>query len=97
MRLLCNFKLTELLKDSTKFRLTWNIVFISPPTQDPQRSITMKSIDKVSGLDLMPGKELEYGKSITDACIGWEDSVQVLDLLAEAVRQRRVKRAAEFE
>ncbi|AVR89267.1 3-deoxy-7-phosphoheptulonate synthase AroG [Thauera aromatica] len=47
--------------------------------------------------DLMPGKELEYGKSITDACIGWEDSVQVLDLLAEAVRQRRVKRAAEFE
>ncbi|APR06103.1 2-keto-3-deoxy-D-arabino-heptulosonate-7- phosphate synthase I alpha [Thauera chlorobenzoica] len=47
--------------------------------------------------DLMPGKELEYGKSITDACIGWEDSVQVLDILAEAVRQRRVKRAAEFE
>ncbi len=47
--------------------------------------------------DLMPGKELEYGKSITDACIGWEDSVLVLDILAEAVRQRRVKRAAELE
>jgi 3-deoxy-7-phosphoheptulonate synthase len=47
--------------------------------------------------DLVPGKELEYGKSITDACIGWEDSLQVLDTLAEGVRQRRVKRAAQFE
>ena len=37
--------------------------------------------------------KLEYGKSITDACIGWEDSLTVLDVLAEAVRQRRVKRA----
>ena len=46
--------------------------------------------------DLVPGKELEYGKSITDACIGWEDSVEVLDILAEGVRQRRIKRAAEF-
>ena len=43
--------------------------------------------------DLIPGKELEYGKSITDACLGWEDSVTVLEILAEAVRQRRVKRA----
>ena len=43
--------------------------------------------------DLKPGAELEYGKSITDACIGWEDSLTVLDVLAEAVRQRRVKRA----
>ncbi|WP_374480189.1 3-deoxy-7-phosphoheptulonate synthase AroG [Zoogloea sp.] len=43
--------------------------------------------------DLKPGVELEYGKSITDACIGWEDSLTVLDVLAEAVRQRRVQRA----
>ncbi|WP_153163210.1 3-deoxy-7-phosphoheptulonate synthase AroG [Zoogloea sp. 1C4] len=43
--------------------------------------------------DLKPGVELEYGKSITDACIGWEDSLMVLDVLAEAVRQRRVRRA----
>jgi 3-deoxy-7-phosphoheptulonate synthase len=40
--------------------------------------------------DLMPGKPLEHGKSITDACLGWEDSVVVLDLLAQAVRDRRV-------
>ena len=43
--------------------------------------------------DLKPGVPLEYGQSITDACIGWEDSVTVLDLLAEGVRQRRVCRA----
>ncbi|HYP82217.1 3-deoxy-7-phosphoheptulonate synthase [Variovorax sp.] len=40
-----------------------------------------------------PGKNkveaLEYGQSITDACIGWDDSVQVLDTLAQAVKQRR--------
>jgi 3-deoxy-7-phosphoheptulonate synthase len=40
-----------------------------------------------------PGKDdstlLEYGKSITDACIGWGDSLNVLEMLSEAVRQRR--------
>lgn len=40
-----------------------------------------------------PGKDkvsaLEYGKSITDACIGWDDSVSVLDTLAHAVKKRR--------
>ncbi len=33
--------------------------------------------------------KLEYGKSITDACIGWDDSLQVLEVLAGAVKQRR--------
>ncbi|MFN4064676.1 MAG: 3-deoxy-7-phosphoheptulonate synthase AroG [Parazoarcus communis] len=47
--------------------------------------------------DLKPGCTLEYGMSITDACIGWDDSVGVLDTLAEGVRQRRIKRAREFE
>jgi 3-deoxy-7-phosphoheptulonate synthase len=40
--------------------------------------------------DLVPGRPLEYGKSVTDACLGWEDSTLVLDTLAEAVRQRRL-------
>ncbi len=39
--------------------------------------------------DLKPGVLLEYGKSITDACIGWEDTEHVLQKLAEAVRERR--------
>jgi len=32
--------------------------------------------------------KLEYGKSITDACIGWEHSLEVLDVLSEAVKVR---------
>ncbi len=34
---------------------------------------------------------LTYGQSITDACIGWEDSVRVIHDLAGAVRARRYK------
>jgi 3-deoxy-7-phosphoheptulonate synthase len=44
--------------------------------------------------DLLPGKALEYGQSITDACIGWEDSLTALDILADAVRRRRLAVAA---
>jgi len=33
--------------------------------------------------------KLAYGQSITDACIGWNDSLTVLDILSEAVRERR--------
>jgi len=40
-----------------------------------------------------PGKDdstrLEYGKSITDACLGWDDSIKTLELLSEAVLARR--------
>ncbi|KAF3360314.1 Rho GDP-dissociation inhibitor [Verticillium dahliae VDG1] len=32
---------------------------------------------------------LKYGVSITDACIHWDDTVYVLDTLANAVKQRR--------
>ncbi len=35
------------------------------------------------------GSELVYGQSITDACIGWEDTVAVLEELAVAVATRR--------
>lgn len=45
-----------------------------------------------------PGKDqvgaLEYGKSITDACLGWDDSADVLALLSEAVLARRAAKAA---
>jgi len=38
--------------------------------------------------DLVPGKELTYGQSITDACLGWDDSAKLLDVLAKSVRAR---------
>ena len=41
--------------------------------------------------DLEPGKELQYGVSITDGCIGWDDTAEVLESLAEAVTTRRRK------
>jgi 3-deoxy-7-phosphoheptulonate synthase len=40
--------------------------------------------------DLVAGKELTYGQSITDGCIDWDSSVQVLENLAASVRQRRL-------
>jgi len=43
--------------------------------------------------DLVAGQPLAHGVSITDACIGWDDTVRVLDLLAEGVRSRRIARA----
>jgi len=40
--------------------------------------------------DLVAGKELTYGQSITDGCIDWDSSITVLNGLAQAVRQRRL-------
>lgn len=39
--------------------------------------------------DHTPGCTLEYGKSITDPCLGWEDTLKLLDTLAAGVRARR--------
>ncbi|WP_426702484.1 3-deoxy-7-phosphoheptulonate synthase [Rhodanobacter sp. Col0626] len=44
--------------------------------------------------DLLPGQPLRYGQSITDGCIDWTRSVQVLEQLAQAVRQCRLRDAA---
>ena len=42
-----------------------------------------------------PGKDkpdkLEFGKSITDACLGWDDSLECLDILSNAVLARRAR------
>ncbi|NYE26079.1 3-deoxy-7-phosphoheptulonate synthase AroG [Pigmentiphaga litoralis] len=40
--------------------------------------------------DLIPGQPLVYGQSITDGCIDWDSSVQVLQRLAQAVKARRL-------
>ncbi len=41
--------------------------------------------------DQCPGKPLEYGQSITDGCIGWDDTMPLLRELAAAVQSRRLK------
>jgi 3-deoxy-7-phosphoheptulonate synthase len=41
--------------------------------------------------DFGPSQDLVYGQSVTDACLGWEESAQLLRILAEAVRNRRAQ------
>ena len=57
--------------------------------------VMIESHLKAGRQDLLPGRDLVYGQSITDACIGWEDSVPLLDSLAEAVRKRRLEHEVE--
>jgi 3-deoxy-7-phosphoheptulonate synthase len=59
--------------------------------------VMVESHLKAGRQDLLPGKELVYGLSVTDACIGWDDSRALLDTLADAVRQRRLKAEAEAD
>jgi 3-deoxy-7-phosphoheptulonate synthase len=44
--------------------------------------------------DLVPGKPLVYGQSITDGCVDWDTSMNLLDRLARAVRGRRERLAS---
>jgi 3-deoxy-7-phosphoheptulonate synthase len=46
--------------------------------------------------DVVPGKPLTYGQSITDGCIDWKTTVSALNLLAEAVETRRNARSSKF-
>ena len=41
--------------------------------------------------DLVPGKALAHGVSITDPCLGWDDTERLLETLAQGVRQRRLR------
>ncbi|MET0988375.1 MAG: 3-deoxy-7-phosphoheptulonate synthase [Steroidobacteraceae bacterium] len=51
--------------------------------------IMVESHLKAGRQDLVPGRAPEYGQSITDGCIDWPSSVDVLEQLAKAVTKRR--------
>jgi 3-deoxy-7-phosphoheptulonate synthase len=53
--------------------------------------VMVESHLKAGRQDHLPGKDLVYGMSITDACLGWDDSRKVLDILADAVKKRRIQ------
>ncbi|MCA2018664.1 3-deoxy-7-phosphoheptulonate synthase [Vibrio tritonius] len=36
-------------------------------------------------------QNLTYGQSITDPCLGWEDTATMLDMLAQAIKDRRTR------
>ncbi|MDE2148524.1 MAG: 3-deoxy-7-phosphoheptulonate synthase [Gammaproteobacteria bacterium] len=44
--------------------------------------------------DLRPADEMVFGQSVTDACLGWDDSAGLLHALARAVCRRRARQAA---
>ena len=50
----------------------------------------------LEGRNPTPGKDdvnrLAYGQSITDACLGWGDSLQALEVLSGAVQKARSAR-----
>jgi 3-deoxy-7-phosphoheptulonate synthase len=43
--------------------------------------------------DLVPGQPLARGVSITDACIGWDETAALLASLAEGVKKRRLAKS----
>jgi 3-deoxy-7-phosphoheptulonate synthase len=53
--------------------------------------VMIESHLKAGRQDLNPGQPLTYGQSVTDGCIGWESSVEVLGRLATAVKARRAR------
>ena len=55
--------------------------------------VMIESNLKAGRQDLVAGKPLEYGKSITDACISFDDTQRAVEILGSAVRQRRLNAA----
>jgi 3-deoxy-7-phosphoheptulonate synthase len=51
--------------------------------------VMIESHLKAGRQELTPGQPLVYGQSITDGCLGWEETVILLDCLADAVRKRQ--------
>ncbi len=58
--------------------------------EDRIMGVMIESHLKAGRQDVTPGKPLVYGQSITDACIGWDDTKELLKELADSVEQRRV-------
>jgi len=52
--------------------------------------VMIESLLNAGRQDLKPHEPLAYGVSVTDACIDWNTTADVLDRLAAAVRQRRL-------
>ncbi|HET9584162.1 MAG TPA: 3-deoxy-7-phosphoheptulonate synthase, partial [Bradyrhizobium sp.] len=72
---------------------------IAQQVSDGEQRITGVMIESnlVAGRqDVVPGKPLTYGQSITDGCIGWDTTVSALSALANAVTARRNVRSRKF-
>lgn len=77
-----------------KYKNQYNVImYISELIRNGYKNITGVMIEsnlKEGNQKLENKNKLEYGKSITDECINWEDTVTTLRILANAVREKRV-------
>ncbi|MBK0870453.1 3-deoxy-7-phosphoheptulonate synthase [Saccharopolyspora sp. HNM0986] len=53
------------------------------------RGVMVESFLVPGRQDVLPGRALTEGQSITDSCLGWDDTAELLRRLAAAVRARR--------
>lgn len=63
--------------------------------ESPVMGVMVESNLVAGRQDIVPGDELVYGQSITDACISWEDTVPLLEGLAAAVERSRYRHGNE--
>jgi 3-deoxy-7-phosphoheptulonate synthase len=77
-------------KDHTRQALVCRDVARQIAKGDPHIIGVMLESNLVAGAQkLVPGQQLVYGQSITDACMGWEETAGLLGELATAVRSAR--------
>jgi 3-deoxy-7-phosphoheptulonate synthase len=54
--------------------------------------VMVESHLKSGSQSVVQGQELVYGQSITDACLSWEDTLPLLEKLANTVQKRRLNK-----
>jgi 3-deoxy-7-phosphoheptulonate synthase len=97
-RLMIDFSHANSSKDYQKqMAVTENVAGQIASGDERIVGVMVESHLKPGRQDLIEGKPLAYGQSITDACLGWEDSEKVLSTLADAVRKRRLVRDAKTD
>ncbi|WP_444896652.1 3-deoxy-7-phosphoheptulonate synthase [Microbulbifer sp. SSSA005] len=52
-------------------------------------AVMIESFLEEGSQKILPWGKMTYGQSVTDACIGWKDTYQALEMLSEAVVRRR--------
>ncbi len=62
--------------------------------QDAVMGVMIESNLVAGRQDIVEGESLRYGQSITDACLGWEETTTILEELSEAVLRKRAGSSA---
>ncbi|MGB8337647.1 MAG: 3-deoxy-7-phosphoheptulonate synthase AroG [Burkholderiales bacterium] len=97
-RMMIDFSHANSSKDYQKqMQVTENVARQISAGDERIVGVMVESHLKAGRQDLVEGKPLAYGQSITDACLGWEDSEKLLVTLASAVRKRRLARDAKTD